>query len=385
MIKQSWQDRLIKRRQQGLYRQRQIIKSQEQNAIYVTGNTCIDFSRNDYLGLNQHGDIARAVVVASEEFGLGSGGSGFISGYSTLHQEVAIELAQWLGVEKVIFFSSGYCANIGVLSALSQRHDLILADKYCHTSLLDGMILSRSKFRRYQHNALWHAQQLAAKYKPNLLVTESVFSMTGKLAPLARLAQLAAQYNAGMVIDDAHGLGVLGDTGRGALTQLTADNHSIICLVASLGKAFNMTGALVGGDKLTIDTVLQFARSYCYSTELSPILCAALLKTLEIIKTQTWRRQQLNHNIVHMMDYAKNRGLILSNSALTPIKSIYIRGDVLSLQARLMTKGLYVAAIRPPSVPKGESCLRISLNCLHTTAQINYLIDTILSELDYVT
>jgi 8-amino-7-oxononanoate synthase len=383
MITEALQKKLAERKTGLLYRNRHVVDPFGQNKIYVSGQPCIDFSSNDYLGLKKHPRVTEGLFKACQKYGFGSGASAFISGYSSLHQEVEEEFAQWLGVDNAVLFSSGYSANIGIISALSKRADTILSDKLCHASILDGIALSRAKHIRYQHNNPKHLEEIAERYSPSLIVTESIFSMEGDIAPISDLVRIAKQYHSGLIIDDAHGIGVLGKSGKGASEHFALNQENYTCLVMPLGKAFNAIGAMVAGKKENIETILQFSRSYCYSTALPAAICFAIQTTLDVIKEETWRQQQLLENISLFIDYAFDQGLVLHSTDKTPIKSVIVQGNkrVLSLQKWLLSKGFYVSAIRPPTVPKDKARLRLSINSLHTQDQIIQVIDYIIEGL----
>lgn len=381
---ETYQQRLLYQQQQGLYRQRCMVDPLDKNEICVSGQTCLDFSSNDYLGLKKHPRILDALIQACQTHGFGSGASAFISGYSSLHAEVEVSFAQWLGVEAAVLFGSGYAANIGIIGALSQRDDTILSDKLCHASLLDGIVLSRANHIRYPHHGLAHLETLLKKHTPQLMVTESIFSMEGDIAPISQLAHLAKQYHCGLIIDDAHGIGVLGQTGKGVSEHFELNSDDYTCLVMPLGKAFNAMGAMVAGSKTVVETIVQFAKSYRYSTALPPAVGFAIQTTLAVIQQESWRQQRLEENILHFIACAEARGLTLHTADRTPIKSILVSGNeqVVSLQHWLFSKGFYVSAIRPPTVPKHKARLRISLNAQHTLEQISQLIDHLVSGLE---
>lgn len=360
-------------------RTRHSILKSERNAVLVENNFLINFCSNDYLGLSKDPQIIEAYLNGVAEYGLGSGASAFISGYYSAQDEFEVEFANWLGVEKAILFSSGYLANIGTITALADRQNSILSDKFCHASILDGIQLSKAKHFRYQHNSLIDLERLALLKKPDLIITESVFSMKGSISPIAEITSLANSHQSMVIVDDAHGIGVLGNSGRGILEYAKINPNQIDCLVAPLGKAFNAMGAIVAGKKEVIETMLQFARTYRYTTALPPAIARALLMTLKIVNKQIWRREKLIELIEFFINKALARGLNLSSLDPTPIKSILI-GDnikVLRLQKIMITKGFFVSCIRPPTVPDNQACIRISLNCLHQESDIVRLIDSI--------
>lgn len=379
MLIEEIQNRLIQQERQWLLRKRNIVDSGENNRIFVNKQHCIDFSSNDYLGLKKHPKIMEDFIRSVKKHGVGSGASAFISGYSTEHSETERQFSEWLGVDKTILFNSGYCANVGIFSAMMRRSDSVFSDKLCHASLLDGITLSRAKHFRYQHCDMDHLQCLAKLNPPSLIVTESIFSMEGSLAPISCLVKKAQQYQSGLLIDDAHGVGVLGKTGAGIMEHCNIHQNMVSCVILPLGKAFNVMGAIVAGRAEIIDAILQFSKTYRYTTAMPPAICSAIQASLKIIQEENWRRQRLMNNIQFFISYANNKNLNLSSYDKTPIKPILINSHVrlLALQEFLLLKGFYVSAIRPPTVPKDQARLRISLNSLHTQDEIMMLIDNI--------
>lgn len=369
----------------GPLRKRKIVTKDfsSENSIFLNGEKYINFSSNDYLGLSHHPEIIASFSNAAKEYGLGSGSSALICGYSDAHAELEEVFAKWLNVDSAIFFNSGYMANSGVISALCDRSDIIFSDKLCHASLLDGIHLSRSKHVRYKHCDLQHLTQLTKTHKPSLIVTESVFSMEGNITPVKQIAEIAKNHQAGLLIDDAHGIGWLGNTGVGICEYQKISQEQFDCLVLPLGKAFNGTGCIVAGRNKIIESVLQFSKTYRYTTALPAAICAALKKSLQVIIDEQWRRVQLKNNIRLFLDYCKSKELILSSWDETPIKSILIRSNekTQKIQEILLENGFYTSSILPPTVPKNSARLRISLNCHHTESQIIALLDCIKGEL----
>jgi 8-amino-7-oxononanoate synthase len=379
MLNSALQNRLSDLSSQTLLRTRKLIDAREDNHIAIDGKFCFDFSSNDYLGLKKHPKITEDFIRCANKYGVGSGASALVSGYSSEHAETEEMFASWLGVDKAILFTSGYAANIGVIGALANRNDTIYSDKLCHASLLDGIALSRAKHHRYKHGDIKHLANLAKNNKPDLIVSESMFSMEGDLAPIPGLVKAAKKHNAGLLIDDAHGIGILGKSGAGVADHCGLKQESFTCMTLPLGKAFNAMGAIVAGRSAVIDTVLQFANTYRYTTALPPSICRAIKSTLTIIHQENWRREQLKENIVFFISYAVEKGLDLISTDETPIKTILIKchTKLLSIQNKLLEKGFFVSAIRPPTVPQNKARLRISLNSLHTQDQITQLIDNI--------
>lgn len=355
----------------GLTRTRTVVESRNQAAIKINGKNYINFSSNDYLGLANHGAIDQAYIEGIKHYGFGSGASGIVSGYTKDQKLLEEKFARWLNVDKTLLFNSGYHANIGVLSSLLGRSSVVLADKLCHASILDGIQLSRAKHYRYQHNNHNDFLRLYNQVKPDLIVTESIFSMEGDIVNARILKD-----DSNIIIDDAHGIGVLGSTGRGIIEQAYLNQHQFACLVAPLGKAFNAMGAIVAGRSDFVETIVQFAKTYRYTTALPPAVCNALSVTLDIVATESWRRAKLYDLIHRFNETAVSLGLVMASSDITPIRSIII-GDndkVMEVQKVLLEKGFFVPAIRSPTVSKHFERLRVSLNCHHTTSQIiNFL------------
>jgi 8-amino-7-oxononanoate synthase len=381
MLMQNLENQIKKYHKIGLTRKRYIISHQEklENKIWVNGKSIINFSSNDYLGLNKNQNIIESFTEGVKKYGFGSGASALISGYSEAHAQTEVKFAKWLNVDKAILFNSGYQANIGVISALVNRSDIVISDKHCHSSLLEGIQLSRAKHYRYDHNDLQHLKLLSKNNPPDLIVTESIFSMEGDIAQIKEIKEIAQGQGSGLIIDDAHGIGFLGNDGRGISDEFNLTQNQYTCLVLPLGKAFNGIGAIVAGRSKIIDAILQFAKSYRYSTALPPAICLALQAVLSIIMDEKWRRELLKRKIHFFINYASEIGLELISKDITPIKCITILNNnkTMGLQAYLLEQGFYVSAIRPPTVPQNSSRLRISLNCHHTESQIMKLLDSI--------
>lgn len=379
MLIERLQGKLQRWENNALTRKRMIISKTDGNKISVESEQCINFCSNDYLGLAKHPKIIEAYHKGIERYGIGSGASAVVSGYYSDQQRLEQRFAEWLKVDKAILFSSGYLANIGTIAAIVDRNSTVISDKFCHASLLDGIQLSRAKHYRYQHNNLDQLVRLSELTKPDLIITESVFSMEGSVSPLQTIVDIANKYKSSVLIDDAHGIGVFGEYGAGVCQHANLDPNQLACLVAPLGKAFNAMGAIVAGRTDVIEAVLQFARSYRYSTALPPAISTALLTTLDVVIDETWRRKKLMEVIQFFIENAIQRGLVLSSKEMTPIKSILI-GDnmrVVQLQQKLLSEGFYISCIRPPTVPENTSRVRITLNCQHTKQQIRRLLDLI--------
>lgn len=367
---------LADREVHGLRRTRRVLASPQRARVSVDGRDYIAFCSNDYLGLAADPRLAAAACEGIDRYGVGGGASPLILGHSTAHHELEEALAQFVHQPRALLFSSGYMANMGVISALAGRGDAVFADKLNHASLNDAALVSRAAFKRYAHNDLDALERLlkTTPARRRLVVTDAVFSMDGDTAPVAALLELCERHDAHLFIDDAHGFGVLGEAGRGTLAHFDIASERIIYM-ATLGKAAGVAGAFVAGDETLIETLIQNARTYIYTTATPPLLAHALLMSLHIIAQEEWRRERLRALIAQLRD-----GLAASPWQLmpseTPIQPLRVGGndDVLALSARLAAAGLLVPAIRPPTVPQGTARLRISLSADHEAADVARLI-----------
>ena len=360
-----------------LLRQRIVIEKRESVNVVIQGKSVVNFCSNDYLNLSQHPKVMAALIQGVNEFGLGSGASNMVAGYFKPQYQLEQAFCEFLNRDRAIFFNSGYHANLGVITALAKKGTVLIADKLCHASLIDGILLSGAKHFRYPHQNLQQAELLLTRYPRSLLMTESVFSMQGNIADVKQLAALAKQSQALLLVDDAHGIGVLGLEGKGICEQAQLSQEEVPCLILPLGKAFASSGAIVAGDETLIETILQLARTYCYTTALPPAMSYATIAVLKLIREESWRREKLRHLSQLFITAAKQRGLELVSEDETPIKSILIGANhkVIAIQNALLEKGFFVSCIRPPTVPRNTARIRVSLNCSHTEAHIIQLLD----------
>ncbi|KZC34715.1 MULTISPECIES: 8-amino-7-oxononanoate synthase [Rhodanobacter] len=337
----------------------------------------LSFCSNDYLGLAQHPQLVAALTRAAREEGVGSTSAHLICGHRREHAELEEALAVWTGRERALLFSTGYMANLGVLQALLARDDACVQDKLNHACLLDGAKLSGAELKRYPHADVdAAARQLAANPDAAaLLATDGVFSMDGDVAPLRELAQLCARERATLMVDDAHGLGVLGAHGAGSLDAANLGQHEVPLLMATLGKALGCSGAFVAGPAALIDGLLQFARPYIYTTAMPPALAAAALAAVQLVQSEGWRREKLTALIARFRRGAAELGLPLAPSP-SAIQPLLLGGADAALAAAqaLERQGLLVTAIRPPTVPAGQARLRITLSAAHEEAHIDRLL-----------
>lgn len=377
----SWQARidaaLSERRENHAFRSREPNEQGSGRWLVRGEQRWRNFSSNDYLGLSQHPDVVGAWRQGAERYGVGSGGSGHVTGYHHEHAALETALAQWLGFDRALLFISGFAANQAVISALMQKEDCLLADRLSHASLLEAASLSPARLRRFAHNDTAALQTLLAKpcAGETLVVTEGVFSMDGDSAPLAQIARASRAANAWLMVDDAHGIGVVGEEGRGSCF---ASGIKPDILVVTFGKAFGVSGAAVLCDGDVADYLTQFARHLIYSTSMPPAQAAALRASLNVIQQGDGLRKRLAQNIARFRAGAAGLPLALGDSA-TAIQPLIV-GDNLRTQAlaqRLRERGCWVTAIRPPTVPAGTARLRITLTAAHENEDIDALLEAL--------
>lgn len=353
--------------------------------MVLEGRTFVAFASNDYLGLANDPALKTGAIAAIEAWGVGAGASQLVSGRLGIFDELEQRLAEFAQREAALFFPSGFQANLGVLTALADRHDVIFADRVNHASLIDGALLSRAQHVRYQHtdvDDLKHKLDSTpvAADGTRLIVTDSVFSMDGDEAPLARLLELAERYDAWLIVDDAHGLGVLGPQGRGSIADAGLPPHPNLIMIGTLGKAAGVSGAFVAGQRNVIEWLIQRARSYIYTTGPSPMIAGALLASIERIRQGDALRMRLQKNIAQLREGIADLNLPFKLlPSRTGIQALVI-GDnahTLKISQHLLAQGYWVPAIRPPTVAPGSARLRISLSAAHTTAHIVGLLNAL--------
>ncbi len=362
-----------------LYRARRVLESPQGVEVRVDGENLLSFCSNDYLGLANDARVIAAFRSGAEHYGVGSGASHLVTGHSAAHHALEEELAAFVGAERALLFSTGYMANLGVVSALLDRHGTVFEDKLNHASLIDAARLSGARVKRYAHGDLTKlATQLDAKQGDGLILTDGVFSMDGDVADVARIARLAQRHAAWLLVDDAHGLGVLGAHGRGTLEHHGLRPQAPLILLGTLGKAFGTFGAFIAGDEDLIEYLIQRARPYIYTTALPPAVAEATRASLRIVQEEGWRRETLNARIAQFRSGAAQRGFQLLDSP-TPIQAL-ILGDAQAAVAAsevLRARGILVPAIRPPTVPAGSARLRITFSAQHTQQHIERLLDAL--------
>jgi len=365
--------------QQGGYRSRRIIESPQGIYLHIDGRRLLNFCSNDYLGLANHPDIIKAFKSAADHFGVGSGSAHLVCGHSTAHHALEEELAEFTGRDRALLFSTGYMANIGVISSLLSRSDTVFEDRLNHASLLDGGLSSGAKFIRYAHVDVEDLTvKLVKAQGENLVVTDGVFSMDGDLAPVNALSAVVKKHSAWLMVDDAHGLGVLGKNGGGLLEECGLAQNDVQILMGTLGKALGTSGAFVAGSETLIETLIQKARTYIYTTAMPPAIAEATRASLKIVIAENWRRDKLNKLIGQFRKGALQLGLKMmpSASAIQPL----LIGDsqhAVAISAALREKGILVSAIRPPTVPQNTARLRITFSALHDESHINLLLSAL--------
>lgn len=366
---------LEQRRAAGLQRRRDMQQAGCGRHALIDGRRFLNFSSNDYLGLAGHPRLVTALQEGAAAMGVGSGASHLVCGHSDPHQQLEEALAKATGKSRALLFSNGYMANLAILTALAGRHDTIFQDRLNHASLLDGGLLSRARVQRYRHADVADLERRlsACSSGRKLVVSDGVFSMDGDIAPIDALVRCCRAHDALLVIDDAHGFGVMGAGGGGSCV-----NKPVDVVMGTLGKALGCYGAFVAADAVIIETLLQFARPYIYTTALPPALAAAAGESLDIIQGEPQRRAQLACLIGHLRAGACAQGLELLPSA-TAIQPLVVGAadEALCLAEQLRDDGLLVVAIRPPTVPAGSARLRISLSAAHEVGDIDYLLQAL--------
>lgn len=345
--------------------------------ILLDGRPCVDFCSNDYLGLAAHPRVIEAFVGAAREHGVGARASHLITGHEPPHEALERELAAWTGRERALVFSTGYMANTGLASALAGREASVYGDRLNHASLIDGGRLSRAALHHYPHGDVAALERMLASQESGraLVLTDGVFSMDGDLAPLPELARGCARHGAFLAVDDAHGLGVIGATGRGTLEHYGLSAQEVPALVGTFGKAFGTFGAFVAGSEELIETLVQRARTYIYTTALPPAVAEATRAALAASVAEPWRRERVLALTRRFRERALAAGLPLADSQ-TPIQPILLGGADAAVGASqaLLERGFFVAAIRPPTVPPDTSRLRVTLSAAHRDGDVDALV-----------
>lgn len=363
------------RKDAGLYRQHPQIDCHQGRLLHTQQGAYVNFSGNDYLGLATEPELIKALAEGAERFGVGSSGSPVVTGFHYAHRALSDALCDWLGVDDVLLFSSGFAANQVMLQHLADKTDHLLLDKLCHASLIDAALSADAAYKRFPHQDLATLERLLQRCPSALVVTEGVFSMDGDSPDLTAVSALCKTNKADLLLDDAHGLGVSGHQGKGSWDAQGLGSDDMLCLMANFGKALAGQGAFLAGSAPVIEYLRQFARHYIYSTALSPALCWAMKTAVKLCRTQQWRRDKLNDNIELFKRLSAGAGfnLLPSHTAIQPL----VIGDsekALRISASLKQQGIWLSAIRPPTVPQGSARLRITLSAAHQSEDIRFIV-----------
>ena len=383
MIVDSLREELSRLQAEGLQRRHRTVTAVDGPRMKVDGREVTAFCSNDYLGLAQDPDLAKAMAQGAKKWGTGSGASHLISGHQKPHEDAQKKLADFVGTQAALLFSTGYMANLGIVTALLSRGDAVFADRLNHASLIDAVQLSRAEHMRYPHNDAdtLRAQLAASKAKHKMILTDGVFSMDGDVAPLRELFELAEKHDAWLVVDDAHGFGVLGPDGRGSVAHFDLPASPRIVYMGTLGKAACVSGAFVAGDATVIEWLLQTARTHIFTTAAPAALAVAVAKSIDLIRYADDRREHLA--TLTALLRAGLSGLpweLINTSTIpTPIQPILVGSneEALRLSQGLFERGFWVPAIRPPTVAAGKARLRITLSSAHTADDVDALVTTL--------
>lgn len=367
--------------QQVLLRKRRVVTGAQGTHLSVDGKNYLSFCSNDYLGLANHPAIAQALIQGVKDYGVGAAASHLISGHMAPHEALEHALADFVGLPRALYFSNGYAANTGVIPALAGRGDAIFSDALNHACIIDGARLSRAEVNIYPHADVGALANLMTDSKANrkLVISDAVFSMDGNIAPVRELVALCERHDAWLLLDDAHGFGVLGANGSGVLEHAGVHSPNIVYM-GTLGKAAGVSGAFVAGQPDVIDWLVQRARTYVFSTATPPAIAVALQTSLEIIAQEAWRREHLRALAARLRHGLSGLPwtLLPSQTAIQPL-IIGENETALNVMARLQEQGIWAPAIRPPTVPAGTARLRISLSAAHTLDDIDCLVTGLLS------
>ncbi|WP_045827145.1 8-amino-7-oxononanoate synthase [Teredinibacter turnerae] len=372
--------KLAERQMAHRYRTRRVVGSPQGAILREGGRPLLNFCSNDYLGLANHPLVVAALRQGAADWGAGSGASHLVNGHSAEHHALEEELADFTGRERALLFSTGYMANMGVINALVGRGDRVLQDKLNHASLLDGGLLSGADFQRYRHNDMAHLRARLEKSGADqqLVVVDGVFSMDGDMADLPAMVEASRANNAWLMVDDAHGFGTLGAQGRGTTDYFGLNQTQVPVLIGTLGKAFGTFGAFVAGSETLIESLIQFSRTYIYTTALPPAVAAATRASLRLLRDAEESRQHLQQLITQFRQGCDSQGLALMDS-MSPIQPLIVGSDAkaMRMSARLAELGCWVSAIRPPTVPEGTARLRVTLTAAHNSEQVDKLLEAL--------
>lgn len=384
LIEQRCQKLLCDLQEKNLYRTRLTTRDRKGVTVQHQQQTYLSFNSNDYLGHAQHPEIIATLKQSTEKYGIGSGGSPLLGGHHPAHEALEEALAEFTEQPKVLLFSTGFSANLSTLLGLIQPQDHIFQDRFNHASLIDAGCYSQAKFNRYHHLDYIDLEKHLKKTQSQLswIVTDGVFSVDGDIAPLNHLVSLSKQYQTGLIVDDAHGIGILGKSGKGILNHFELTSSEITLLTGSFGIAFGTMGAFAAGSKYLVETLIQLARGYIYTTAIPPAIADATRTSLKLLQAADDKRAYLKDLILYFQTCANKLGLNTTQSN-TPIQTLLIKDNLITqrLANSLKQAGILVGAIRPPTVPKNTARLRITLTCHHTRSHIDRLLDTLVIQL----
>ncbi len=362
---------------QGLKRKLRQVQGAQGHEIIIDGKKVLNFCSNNYLGLADDARLKQAAIDCIMKEGLGSGASRLVCGNMAAHSELEQRIAKFKAVESCLVFSSGYMANVGIISSLFDREDIIFSDKFNHASIVDGIVLSQAQFKRYPHKDMGILEdwlQRAKDFRKRAIITDSVFSMDGDIAPLKEIVAIAKKYKAMVMVDDAHGFGILGKTGKGAVEHFDLMGK-IDVQMGTLSKAAGSFGAYCCGSRKLIEFLINRARSFIYTTGMPPAVAAASLAAVEIIEQEPERRARLWGHARKMLNGLKKMGFDTLQSE-TPIIPVLVKDSISALEfsRKLFEAGIFVQAIRPPTVPVHTARLRVTVMATHTTEDIDFVL-----------
>jgi len=364
-----------------LYRTPRVVESPSAPVMDVDGKRLLTFCSNDYLGLANHPALKQAFIDTASQWGVGSGSAHLVTGHTRVHQQLEEQLAEFTGYPRALLFSSGYMANLALLGGLVEKNDHVFADKLNHASLVDSGKLTSAKIHRYLHADIASLQRqldVIGEGQNRFVITDGVFSMDGDLAPLKEMSLMADDQQLVLMVDDAHGIGVLGERGRGSLEHFSLNSKKVPLLMGTLGKALGCSGAFIAADDIIIETLIQRARSYIYTTAQPAAIAAATSAALKLVDEESWRRDKLKELIKRFTRGARQLGLPMIHS-VTAIQPL-LAGDAekaVRWAAKLLEKNILVTAIRPPTVPEGTARLRITLSAEHSEQQVDQLLEAL--------
>ena len=364
----------------GLTRVRRMLGGPQGTLINLDGRNICNFCSNDYLGFANHPVLKEAVKQGVDKYGVGSGASQLICGYSAAHSMLEEKLTEFTGRQRAILFSTGYMANLALVNTLLDKTGVVFADRLNHASLLDAALIAQTRIKRFKHIDSASLRTLLEKAGPcqKLVMTDTVFSMDGDIAPLPEYISVCREAGALLMVDDAHGFGVFGNSGGGILEEYNLGADQVPLLMATFGKALGTFGSFLAGDDELLEIFVQRARTLLYTTAPPPALAYATVRALDLLKQEYWRREKLQHLVSQFITGAKQLMLPVKHS-ISPIQALIVGDEEIAIDIsnRLLQKGIYISPIRPPTVPKGTSRLRITLTADHTEAQVDQLLETL--------